>query len=174
MSRIVDIEPLLHKYDRMNEGTEFSPIHFINDLMAFELQPCEDCISLNKLDDIITKAIDESENQTECQTLRWVLDVMSELPSVTPKTVTDFADKCKECGKILNDKLKTKWIPVSERLPEDGTWNIWQSKTGALSIERYKEDAYNHFYPSGRFFSLEDAVAWMPLPQPYKESEDSK
>ena len=48
-----------------------------------EQQPCEDCISLNKLDDIITKAIDESENQTECQTLRWVLDVMSELTSVT-------------------------------------------------------------------------------------------
>ena len=46
---------------------------------------CEDCISLNKLDDIITKAIDDSENQTECQTLRWVLDVMSELPSVIPK-----------------------------------------------------------------------------------------
>lgn len=53
-----------------------------------EQQPCEDCISLNKLDDIITKAIDESENQTECQTLRWVLDVMSELPSVTPKQKT--------------------------------------------------------------------------------------
>lgn len=67
-----------------------------------------------------------------------------------------------------------KWIPTSERLPEDGTWNIWQSTTGALSIERYKEDAYNHFYPSGRFFSLEDAVAWMPLPERYKESEDSK
>lgn len=36
MSRIVDIEPLLKKYDGMNEGTEFSPIHFINDLMALE------------------------------------------------------------------------------------------------------------------------------------------
>lgn len=53
-------------------------------IKALEQQPCEDCISLNKLDDIITKAIDDSENQTECQTLRWVLDVMSELPSVTP------------------------------------------------------------------------------------------
>ena len=53
-------------------------------IKALEQQPCEDCISLNKLDDTITKAIDESENQTECQTLRWVLDVMSELPSITP------------------------------------------------------------------------------------------
>lgn len=72
----------------------------------------------------------------------------------------------------LEGKAEEKWIPTSERLPEDGTWNIWQSKTGALSIERYKEDAYDHFSPSGRFFQLEDAVAWMPLPERYKESED--
>ncbi len=48
MSRIVDIEPLLKKYDGMNEGTEFSPIHFINDLMALEQllygQPKQTCI----------------------------------------------------------------------------------------------------------------------------------
>ena len=74
----------------------------------------------------------------------------------------------------LEGKAEEKWIPISERLPEDGTWNIWQSKTGALSIERYKEDAYDHFYPSGRFFSLEDAVAWMPLPERYKEGEDEE
>lgn len=36
MSRIVDVEPLLKKYDRLNEGTEFSPIHFINDLMVLK------------------------------------------------------------------------------------------------------------------------------------------
>lgn len=85
---------------------------------------------------------------------------------------------------ILNDAIKYRtkcelegktdetWIPTSERPPEDGTWNIWQSKTGALSIERYKEDAYDHFYPSGRFFELEDAIAWMPLPERYKEEEE--
>lgn len=61
-----------------------------------EQQPCEDCISLNKLDDIITKAIDDSENQTECQTLRWVLDVMSELPSVQPQP------------------KRGKWIPTND------------------------------------------------------------
>lgn len=69
----------------------------------------------------------------------------------------------------LEGKAEEKWISTIERLPEDGTWNIWQSKTGALSIERYKEDAYDHFCPSGRFFQLEDAIAWMPLPKRYKE-----
>ena len=33
---------------------------------------------LDKLDEIITEQIDISYDQTECQTLRWVLDKMSE------------------------------------------------------------------------------------------------
>lgn len=34
---------------------------------------------LNKLDDIIVEQLDKSDNQVECQTLRWVLDRISEL-----------------------------------------------------------------------------------------------
>lgn len=59
------------------------------------------------------------------------------------------------------------WTPVSEGLPEDGTWNFWQSKDGKISFERYKKDAIDHFYPAGRFFELEDAIAWRPRPEPY-------
>lgn len=35
--------------------------------------------ALNNLDEIITEQLDISDNQTECQTLRWVLDKISEL-----------------------------------------------------------------------------------------------
>lgn len=80
------------------------------------------------------------------------------------KDAIKYRTKCE-----LEGKTDEIWTPISERPPEDGTWNIWQSKTGALSIERYKEDAYDHFFPSGRFFQFEDAVAWMPLPERYKE-----
>ena len=79
MSRIVDIEPLLHKYDRMNEGTEFSPIHFINDLMALEQQPCEDCISRQAAIDVVRKWFDKIQlNGDIC------LDGIISLPSVNP------------------------------------------------------------------------------------------
>lgn len=66
----------------------------------------------------------------------------------------------------------TKWIPVSERLPEDGKWCIFTDKKGQIAVERFKFDAENHFFPPGRFFELEDAVAWMPLPEPYKMEEE--
>ena len=66
------------------------------------------------------------------------------------------------------------WILVSERLPEDGTWNIF-TDGNMVSVERYKTDAIDHFYPNGRWFSLDEVIAWMPLPEPYKaESEDKE
>lgn len=49
----------------------------------------------------------------------------------------------------------------------DGEWVIvTDGKT--ISVERIKKDAYDHFFPNGRWFELEDVIAWMPLPQPYK------
>ena len=63
-----------------------------------------------------------------------------------------------------------KWIPVSERLPKDGTWNIFTDGKN-ISVERYKEDAIDHFFPAGRWFQLEDVIAWMPLPEPYKPNK---
>lgn len=61
-----------------------------------------------------------------------------------------------------------RWIPCGERLPEDGKWCLFTDGVN-MSVERYKADAMDHFFPEGRWFSLEDAVAWMPLPEPYKE-----
>lgn len=138
---------------------------------ALEQEPCEDCISLNELDKIITKAIDDSENQTECQTLRWVLDVMSELSSVTPQ--------------------QTRWIPVSERLPEDEQECLITSKglgefhidIATYSTNLYKVDKYDFhtkkdvsgFYGIDTeygYYEWSDVVAWMPLPQPYEGDKE--
>ena len=63
-----------------------------------------------------------------------------------------------------------RWIPVSERLPRDGTWNIFTDGKN-ISVERYKADAIYYFFPKGRWFQLEDVIAWMPLPKPYKPNK---
>lgn len=71
-----------------------------------------------------------------------------------------------------------KWIPLNWEddykmicdFPNelDGSWVIvTNGKT--ISVERIKKDAYDHFWPEGRWFELEDVIAWMPLPEHYKE-----
>lgn len=77
----------------------------------------------------------------------------------------------KEAFECLKERV-CEWIPVSERLPEDGTWAIFTDGS-SISVERYKADALDHFYPQGRWFLFENTTAWMPLPKPYKaESEE--
>ena len=63
-----------------------------------------------------------------------------------------------------------QWIPISDRLPRDGSWNIFTDGKN-ISVERYKADAIDHFFPNGRWFQLEDVIAWMPLPEHYKPNK---
>ena len=119
--------------------------------------PCDDAISrdavINMLDEMIKDRQvyfghhGDIEYSCGFSTFKFYVE---QLPSVTQKS--------------------GKWIPVSERLPKDGTWNLFTDGKN-VSVERYKYDALDHFYPSGRWFDLEDVVAWMPLPKPYKPQE---
>lgn len=69
-----------------------------------------------------------------------------------------------------------KWIPVSERLPEDNKTVIASTKYGVYPETSYEEGyGWEWAYEAGADYweSLEGVMAWMPLPEPYKaESEE--
>lgn len=78
-------------------------------------------------------------------------------------------------AKSLNDaaelihklQKKNEWIPCSERLPETDRQVIVQTEHGLITDGRWTGDTW---------FTTDDytcygVVAWMPLPEPYKESE---
>ena len=79
-------------------------------------------------------------------------------------TVYEFGIKIMDYIKNMDDN--NGWIPVSERLPEDGTYIatldgelVGQKEpfTGMCGIE------------NGKWDDEDCVIAWMPLPEPYKE-----
>ena len=83
---------------------------------------------------------------------------------------------CIPCdAEVVSADAVQVWIPLSHYddglgtdfpYERDGEWVIvTDGKT--ISVERIKKDAYDHFFPNGRWFELEDVIAWMPLQKAY-------
>lgn len=86
----------------------------------------------------------------------------------------------KICEALVVDEKSNGWIPVSERLPEeDGRYLVtfkYGIKVCMVGYGSCKRTVLG--YPIGHgWYSLEEAqyyaedsiIAWMPLPEPYKE-----
>lgn len=72
---------------------------------------------------------------------------------------------------------ETKWIPISERLPEDESYILVSFKNSTMpDIARYEENGEGGtFYPGDNEKSYSSygffVNAWMPLPEPYRKGE---
>ena len=70
-----------------------------------------------------------------------------------------------------------KWIPVSERLPEDSELVLFSTKTDRVFEGRYFADNTDRQWYAFRdeCFAWNNVVtAWMPLPEPYKAERSDK
>ena len=77
-------------------------------------------------------------------------DILNNLPSVTPQ--------------------EPRWIPVSERLPEIHQDVLLSLRS--LDIEvGFRAETESYFYCHGDYIEHQNVLAWMPLPQAYREVE---
>lgn len=85
----------------------------------------------------------------------------------------------------LKERPHGEWIPLEYNDDEkvthtnfpyelDGSW-VLVTDGKRVSIERIKKDIPDdHFFPNGRWFELNDAIAWMPIPKPYVEEGEEE
>lgn len=71
-------------------------------------------------------------------------------------------------GMGIHALKETQWIPCSERLPENAMNVIAQFSSGTVTELRY---AGNGIFEGIYDYSTKVIIAWMPLPEPYKEEE---
>ena len=66
--------------------------------------------------------------------------------------------------KMAIEALKDKWIPVSDRVPEDDRLVIVCTESGQVYTDYYFDDKPD-------FWRLAKIIAWMDLPRAYKKEE---
>jgi len=75
-----------------------------------------------------------------------------------------------------NGVFVSRWIPVSERLPEENKTVIASTEYGVYPETKYtKEYGWEWAYESGADYwrELEYVTAWMPLPKRYEPQKRS-
>lgn len=67
---------------------------------------------------------------------------------------------------------QTRWIPVSERLPEEEGWYLVTDASGGLRMTEHSFYMPQEDKMEEPYWDYMNVVAWMPLPEPYTESEE--
>lgn len=90
----------------INEGTTTYEFHFEFQFPAIPRMTNKEainCISREAVIQIIENKLNPCTDMFKCLEMSEIKEDVEHLPPVTPQTVTEFADKCEECGKIKED-----------------------------------------------------------------------
>ena len=70
---------------------------------------------------------------------------------------------------------QSSWIPVSESLPEEsGDYLVTTKWKGSYSGDVYIETNMAVYRKKTKEWDCVDVIAWMPLPEPYKEDSNGE
>lgn len=78
------------------------------------------------------------------------------------ESLDDYRDLLVECFEVLpSAQPEQRWIPVTERLPDDGLYLVTTSK-GYTQVHVFSHNGNSEEY------WMRCNKAWMPLPEPYR------
>ena len=87
------------------------------------------------------------------------------------KFMLDNAQYSDDVEEALNMAISAlteqQWIPVTERLPDKECFGLVTVNDGAIYTD------FSLFRKDGRFIEhTDEVIAWMPLPEPYREGKE--
>ena len=131
-----------------------------------------------------------------------IIGILEDVPSAQPEHTethscdyqrTETHDSCTDCPLYDHDRhncprfnkviprtieeVKPRWIPVTEALPDRGKTVLITNDKGNVrsgrfrGVEFWKDDGDAYWTFKGN--TVEHVLAWMPLPEPYKEGQDA-
>lgn len=142
--RLIDADKLPYEDIESINGNTYMCVNAYDIEHAPTIKQSEDCISREEVRQLICKNNDEYGYSNR------------------------FHEFTEECLKLPSVTPQTRWIPVSERLPEEEDLYIVSVKND--HDRRYSKTCW--FHGNGNWFSRQDVEAWMPLPESYNAEKD--
>ena len=108
---------------------------------------------------------------------RTLKEIQEDIRTLTRVPSEFIHAKLDELAEEVGELGNPRWIPCSERLPEDESYILVSFENSTMpDIARYEEnDEGGAFYPGDDEKSYSSygifVNAWMPLPEPYREEE---
>lgn len=102
----------------------------------------------------------------------WMKKLTERHEMITSEDILDMIEQLQD--DLEQDEKENGWIPVSERLPEECENVLTSVKfTGCLGrYGTFKKIGHIDYYGNWRGDCIGgEVIAWMPLPEPYKEDK---
>lgn len=91
--------------------------------------------------------------------------------------IAEYFAKQIDAMPTIEPERKTQWIPCSERLPENDksvlATTAWGEVTIAERIYPPINDTCWFIHDGNTNATIDDVIAWMPLPEPYEGGNDA-
>lgn len=123
--------------------------------------------------------IDVRKVRRHAMTIYWRLKKYEDT-GIDPERFAEIDRSYQEMARELAELRRQKWIPVTERLPDTDDYIMVSFENYTIpDIARYEKDEDGGaFYPGDEEKSYVQfglfVNAWMPLPEPYKETKDEE
>lgn len=111
---------------------------------------------------------------TNEETIKWLEGMKEGLFPWSDEVMNEICDTAISALSVP-EREKGEWIPITERLPEEEQEVLCQLSDGSMAV-LYMQDNWGQMeWVDGMMGTgTYDAIAWQPLPEPYKAESEVK